>query len=68
MILTFSVTVQITALVVWRSILSFIHKKKKTHTTKKTLLERENGGGSMFEFRDKMTVVKKTANKRLVLL
>ena len=28
--------------------------------------EREYGGGSMFKFRAKMTVVKKTANKRLL--
>ena len=39
----------------------FYSQKKSTHTTtKKTLLEREYGGGSMFEFQTKMTVVKKT--------
>ena len=57
--------------IIWRSILSFIRKKKKkfkSQNNKETLLKREYGGGSMFEFRAKMTVVKKTANKRLVLL
>ena len=48
--------------------LFYSQKNISTHTTKKTLLEREYGGGSMFEFRAKMTVVKETANKRLVLL
>ena len=47
--------------------LFYSQKNISTHT-KKTVLEREYGGGSMFEFRAKMTVVKKTANKRLVLL
>ena len=46
----------------------FLFRKKKKHFNlheKKTLLEREYGGGSMFEFRAKMTTVKKTANKKL---
>ena len=41
-------------LLVWRSVL-FFH----INNIKNTVLEREYGGGSTFEFRAKMTVVKK---------
>ena len=59
----------------WRSIFYSKKQNKKqnketlnSQNNKKTLLEREFGGGSMLEFRAKMIVVKKTANKRLALL
>ena len=46
----------------------FYSQKKINSHNKKTELEREYGGGSTLEFRAKMTVVKKTANKRPVFL
>ena len=46
--------------------LFYSQKKNQLTQQQKILLEREYGGGSMFEFRAKMTVVKKQTNKRLV--
>ena len=50
-------------------VIFYSQKRIQLTQQQKILLEREygDGGGSMFEFRAKMTVVKKTANnKRLV--
>ena len=43
---------------------TLFYSQKKFNSHNKKNLEREYGGGSMFEFRAKMTVVKKRANKR----
>ena len=47
-------------------VIFYSQKRIQLTQQQKILLEREYGGGSVFEFRAKMTVVKKTANKRLV--